>query len=382
MQYSQSLIKALGDVVYERCISSGQVSWHGDFLRVLGYSLEQMGASNEIWLDRLYPEDRTKVLTAIEEAFDQWEPYTIEYRFRHRNGSYIWIQDRGVPKDIMETKGSELKVVGVMRDISDRKQAELDMRRALIRERELNQLKTRFIDIASHEFRTPLTSILGFTELLEQYSHKFDPEVHRNHLKRIKNAAQRLQALVDDVLSVSRVDAGNLNLELAPTNIETLCQDILQELEVVFNNTRFCRLSLAESLRGDRPLLPLVDAKIIRHILTNLLSNALKYSFPDEPVDLEIRCAKNHITFFVADQGIGIPAEDLLHLFEPFQRARNVGNIPGTGLGLHIVERYVDLHNGTIMVASTVNSGTQFRVNIPCIFINDYGSLPQNVVFP
>lgn len=383
MQYSQALIKALGDVVYERCVSSGQVSWHGDFTHVLGYPLEQMGVDNEVWLDRLYPEDRTRVLTAIEAAFEQWEPYTIEYRFRHHNGSYIWIQDRGVPKDdVAKMNCSELTVVGVMRDISDRKQAELDMHHALIRERELNQLKTRFIDIASHEFRTPLTSILGFTELLEQYSHKFDPEVHRNHLRRIKNAAQRLQTLVDDVLSVSRVDAGNLDLELAPTNIAMLCQDILQELEVVFDNTHACRLLLATSIQGDRPQLPLVDAKIIRHILTNLLSNALKYSFPSEPVDLEIHCTKNHITFFVTDQGIGIPTDDLLHLFEPFHRAQNVGKIPGTGLGLHIVERYVNLHNGTIMVASTVNSGTRFRISIPCIFLDYFGSSPQNVVFP
>ncbi|NJN72501.1 MAG: PAS domain-containing protein [Limnothrix sp. RL_2_0] len=382
MQYSQSLIKAFGDLVYERCISSGQVSWHGDFSSILGYPLEDMGTDNSVWLDRLYPEDQARVLSAIEEAFEQWQPYTIEYRFRHNNGSYIWIQDRGIPKDAIETDAADLKIVGVMRDISDRKQAELDMHHALIRERELNQLKTRFIDLASHEFRTPLTSILGFTELLEQYSHKFDPEVHRSHLRRIKNAAQRLQTLVDDVLSVSRVDAGNLELELAPTNIAMLCQDILQELEVVFDNTHACRLSLAESLQGDRPLLPLVDAKIIRHILTNLLSNALKYSFPGEPVDLEIHCAKNHITFFVTDQGIGIPNDDLLHLFEPFHRACNVGKIPGTGLGLHIVERYVNLHNGTIMVASTVNSGTQFRVNIPCIFIDDFGLSPQNVSFP
>jgi signal transduction histidine kinase len=206
--------------------------------------------------------------------------------------------------------------------------------------------------------------------------------VQRNHLKRIKDAAQRLQTLVDDVLSVSRVDAGNLDLDVAPTNIEILCQDILQELEVVFHNTHSCRLSLPDSLRGDRPQLPLLDGKIIRHILTNLLSNALKYSFPGDPVDLEIHCAKNHITFFITDQGIGIPTDGLLHLFEPFHRACNVGKIPGTGLGLHIVERYVDLHSGTIMVASTVNSGTKFRVNIPCIFIDDFGSPSQNVMFP
>ncbi|MGB2924612.1 MAG: PAS domain-containing sensor histidine kinase [Limnothrix sp.] len=373
MQYSKSLIKALGDVVYERYISSGKITWQGDFPRVLGYSQAQMGDDNNLWLECLYSEDRTRVLAVMEAAFQEWESYTLEYRFRHNNGSYLWIQDRGVPNNQEDSRGDchELKIVGVMRDISDRKQAEVDMHQALVRERELNQLKTRFIDIASHEFRTPLTSILGFAELLEQYSHKFNPEVQRSHLRRIKDAAQRLQTLVDDVLSVSRVDGDNFALELAPTNVMMLCQDILQELEVVFENAHMCRLSIDPMLSGDRPQAPLLDSKIIRHVLTNLLSNALKYSFPSEPVTLEIHCTKNQITFLITDRGIGIPADDLLHLFEPFHRAQNVGKIPGTGLGLHIVERYVSLHDGTIMVTSVVNSGTTFRVNIPCIFISD-----------
>lgn len=370
MQYNSALIKALGDIVYERCLDSGEVTWQGDFTRILGYGSDQMGFDNQAWLDRLYPEDQTRVLAAMEKAFEHCEPYDIEYRFQHQDGSYIWIQDRGVPKEnIDQAEPTAIHVVGVMRNISDRKQAELDMHNALMREKELNQLKTRFIDIASHEFRTPLTSILGFAELLEQYAHKFNPEVQRRHLKRIKDAAQRLQTLVDDVLSVSRVDAGKLTLELSPVNLEDLCQDILEELEIVFGKTHPILLNIDDTLQGDRRLLPLIDAKIIRHILTNLLSNALKYSLPNEPITLDIICNKNQLTLMITDHGIGIPQQDLPHLFEPFHRAHNVGKIPGTGLGLHIVKRYVDLHNGTIMVTSTINSGTTFRVNFSCIFV-------------
>lgn len=370
MQYNSALIKALGDIVYERCLETGEVIWHGDFKGVLGYNPEQMGLDNQAWLDRLYPEDQTRVLAVMESAFEHCAPYDIEYRFQHKDGSYIWIQDRGVPKEQTDPNDHSQRVVGVMRNISDRKQAELDMHNALMREKELNQLKTRFIDIASHEFRTPLTSILGFTELLEQYAHKFNPEVQRQHLKRIKDAAQRLQTLVDDVLSVSRVDAGKLTLELSPVNLEALCEDIIEELHIVFGQTHPIHLELAPKLVGDRRQLPVIDAKIIRHILTNLLSNALKYSFPGEPITLNITCDKTQLTILITDHGIGIPPIDLQHLFEPFHRAQNVGKIPGTGLGLHIVKRYVDLHNGTIMVTSVVNSGTTFRVNFPCIFID------------
>ncbi|MEB3225068.1 MAG: PAS domain-containing sensor histidine kinase [Synechococcus sp.] len=369
MQYSPALIQALGDIVYERCLMSGIMVWHGDLAAVLGYSAGAMGNDSRRWIELLYPDDQPRVLEALEQAFGERKAYELEYRFQHRNGDYLWIQDRGVPRDSAAPGADRFWVVGVMRNISDRKQVELDMHNALMREKELNQLKTRFIDIASHEFRTPLTSILGFTELLEQYAHKFDPEVQRRHLQRIKDAAQRLQDLVDDVLSVSRVDAGQLILETAPVDFQCLCRDIIEELQIVFGQTHPIEVDFDPKLQGDRPLLAVVDGKIIRHILSNLLSNALKYSFPGEAISLLVSCRGQELIMMVTDRGIGIPQSDLPHLFEPFHRAKNVGKIPGTGLGLHIVKRYIDLHGGTIIVASVVNSGTTFRVNIPCTFV-------------
>ena len=373
MQYSQALIKALGDVIYERCLESGQIDWRGDFEQILGYTPEEMGNDNHLWLQRLYSEDKTRVLTAIAEAYEQQASYDIEYRFLNKNNSYIWIQDRGVPYKLPTGDNRyQTKIVGVMRDISDRKQAELDMQNALTRERELNQLKSRFIDIASHEFRTPLTSILGFTELLEQYSHKFSPETQSKHLTRIRSAAERLQNLVNDILSVSRADVDHIALAVAPLDINDLCRDIFQELQAAFGEKSRLKLDLDPVFLGDRPQYPVIDARVTRHILTNLLSNALKYSTPPDIVKLEVQQTPQQIIFVVSDQGIGIPEADLPHLFEPFHRATNVGKIPGTGLGLHIVEQYIALHDGAIIVASNIKIGTTFRVTLPCIFVEDY----------
>lgn len=374
MQYSQALIKALGDVIYERCLASGRVDWRGDFEQILGYTPEEMGHDNNLWVQRLYDEDKTRVLTAIAEACEQQASYDIEYRFLHKNNVYVWIQDRGVPYSQASAQGGNTrKIVGVMRDISDRKQAELDMQNALFRERELNQLKSRFIDITSHELRTPLTSILGFTELLEQYSHKFSPETQRKHLQRIRSAAERLQTLVNDVVSASRADVDAIPLAVAPVNIHDLCRDIFHELGAAFGNEYRLELDMEPAFMGDRPLYPVIDARITRHILTNLLSNALKYSQNPQTVTLTVQQQSQQIILTVSDHGIGIPEADLPHLFEPFHRAANVGKIPGTGLGLHIVERYIALHDGTIMVASNIEVGTTFRVTLPCIFMDSFG---------
>ena len=239
------------------------------------------------------------------------------------------------------------------------------MQKALQAEKELNEMKTQFVDIVSHEFRTPLTSILGFTELLERYHHRIEPSKQLHYIQNIHNAGNRLNDLIDDVLSLSRADAGRLKIN--PTNfpIREFCQGLLEEFTLGIGQYHVLIFDCPDSV----PTTIYLDEHLLAHILTNLLSNAIKYSSPGSPITLRIGLEAETLIFQVSDRGIGIPPEDQAHLFESFHRASNVGDIQGTGLGLNIVKRYIELQGGSITFESMVNEGTTFTISIPHLMI-------------
>ncbi len=257
-------------------------------------------------------------------------------------------------------------ILGVSTDITELKRAEEEMQNALQKERELNEMKSQFVDIVSHEFRTPLTSIVGFAELLERHYHKMPPEKQRRYLQNIQQAGYRLRELMEDILSVSRADSGKLQFTPLPLNLTAFCQELLEELQVGAGKDHqfhfYCE--------GTVPASALVDERLLRHILTNLLGNAVKYSPACTLVEFGLIYHVEQIHFQVRDRGIGIPIEDQTHLFESFHRASNVGNIPGTGLGLNIVKRYAELHHGTISFHSKVGEGSTFTVTIPAQYLS------------
>ncbi|MEB3308949.1 MAG: PAS domain S-box protein [Snowella sp.] len=252
-------------------------------------------------------------------------------------------------------------VLGVSTDITELKRAEEEMQNALHKERELSEMKSQFVDIVSHEFRTPLTSIVGFAELLERHHHKMSLEKQRRYLQNIQQAGYRLRELIEDILSVSRADSGKLQFTPLPLNMAAFCQELLEEFQVGAGKDHefhfYCE--------GTVPTFSLVDERLLRHILTNLLGNAVKYSPNRTLVEFGLIYHADQIHFQIRDRGIGIPVEDQIHLFESFHRASNVGNIPGTGLGLNIVKRYAELHHGTISFHSTVGEGSTFTLIIP-----------------
>lgn len=250
------------------------------------------------------------------------------------------------------------------------------MAQALQQERELNELKSNFIAIASHQFRTPLTTISSSAELLERYRQRFSEEKQLTHLSRLQTAVGQMTQLLDDVLLVGKAGAGRLEFNPTPIDVVQFCQDLVEELQlsnknqhgITFTHQGNCK----KTVEGATGLPPLLDEKYLRHIFDNLLSNAMKY-FPDGgTVRFELTCFSDRVSqrsadravFKVQDEGIGIPPEDIPHLFESFHRARNVGTIQGTGLGLAIVKQCVDLHGGEILVESEVGSGTTFTVTL------------------
>jgi signal transduction histidine kinase len=272
------------------------------------------------------------------------------------DGTVIDVEVAAVPFTYQEMPAAQV----VIRDISDRKTAEEELHKALEKERELSELKSRIITTISHEYRTPLTTILSSAELLENYEHKFSKEKKLTHLQRIQTSTRHLTNLVNDVMFVGQAELGRLEFNPAPLDLEQFCQKLVEELSTGMQN----QTTLTSNIRGNCTNACL-DEKLLRQILTNLLSNAIKYSPDGGTVRFDLKCADGLADFCIQDSGIGIPEEDLPQLFESFHRASNVGTIPGTGLGLGIVKKCVDLHGGQISVNSMVGVGTTFTVTLP-----------------
>jgi signal transduction histidine kinase len=254
--------------------------------------------------------------------------------------------------------------VYIGRDITARKKAEIEIYKSLAREKELRKLKSGFISMASHEFRNPLSSILLCVQNLEA-----DNQLNKSekifYLKSIQDAALNMNSLLEDVLIMSKAESGKQNLKLVNLDLEDFCLQIIQELTAIYAD----RQINFEYLVNINPVN--LDRTTLRHILNNLLSNALKYSPQTTTVDLKVSHNSNNfnnspeIIIEISDRGIGIPEESQKHLFESFYRAGNVGNTPGTGLGLSIVHQAVKLYQGLITVDSKLSQGTKITVRLP-----------------
>lgn len=238
------------------------------------------------------------------------------------------------------------------------KQAEIEVRKALEKEKELNEMKSRFVTIASHEFRTPLSTILSSTSLIKKYSELGEQEKLDKHIQRVKSAVNNLNGILNDFLSVSKLEEGHTSLQPARFNLKDLLEEIQEEMSAVLKENQ----SLSFSHNGGEELVQ--DKHIIKNTILNLVSNAIKYS---EQGKIEIKSAAEDSTIriSVSDEGMGIPEQDQPFLFSRFFRAQNAANIQGTGLGLNIVKRYIELLSGSISFESIPGNGTIFFIEIP-----------------
>lgn len=234
-----------------------------------------------------------------------------------------------------------------------------ELARALDREKELNELKSRFLSMASHEFRTPLSTILSSAYLAKQYAKEDEQAKREKHSERIIHAVSILTGLLDDFLSIGKIEAGKLNANYSEADIEHLISDLIDNL----SNTLKPGQKIIYTHTGERMVN--TDPSLLRHILMNLVSNAKKFSPENSEILVNTNNDGTALTLSVKDNGIGIAAQDKQYLFERFFRASNAANIQGTGLGLHIVARYVELMNGAITCQSELNTGTTFTIVIP-----------------
>jgi PAS domain S-box-containing protein len=275
---------------------------------------------------------------------------------QHRNviGTVVTFQDitqRKWAETLLQRTNEELEL-----KVRDRT---AKLRQANEQLQELSDLKSRFVSVVCHEFRNPLNNILLSASSLDHYSAQLSSGQRREYLDGIKTDVERMTQMIDDILVIGRIEAHKLMIQ--PTSIELLqfCHSLIAEMQLIADAQ-----PLAFSSRHRR-LVAELDEKLLRSILTNILSNSIRYSHTSSPIHLQLLKCNGHVIIRIRDRGIGIPPEDLPYLFEPFHRGKNVSNIPGTGLGLNIVKRFVDMHKGQTKIDSKLNIGTTFTITLP-----------------
>jgi PAS domain S-box-containing protein len=360
---------------------------------IWGRSVESLYANPYQWVEAILPEERERVFAIFATLMEKSEPQvSVEHRIARPDGSVRWIHNRGFP--VRDVEGNLIRLTGIATDITERKRSAQELayhkqneeraRLALENEQKLSLVKSRFVSLVSHEFRTPLCVINTAAQLLDHYLDQMSGPERSGELGEIQKSVERMTQMMNDFLVYGNCTGGKLEFKPARVDLAALCWQIIGEIPSYAGSPHPIEFTIDPTLRE-----VWLDEKILRHILGNLLSNAVKYSIDGQPVTLQaIRVAGNselpgdtrvsretQLELKISDTGIGIPASDLTKLFENFHRAANVGNRPGTGLGLAIVKQFVDLHQGTIRVASEVGKGTTVWVRLPI-------AAPLVAVFP
>ncbi|MBK7850446.1 MAG: PAS domain S-box protein [Bacteroidetes bacterium] len=281
-----------------------------------------------------------------------WESISLDFEHNERNYSMI-----SVP--LPDAKGFVKEALIVVQNITELKNAEKEILLSLEKEKSLNEMKSKFVSIASHEFRTPLSTILSSVSLLEKYNKPEESEKRAKHIDRVKSSVKNLTEILNDFLSLEKLEGGNIEAHPSEFDLVNFSEDVKEELQIVAKPGQIINYKHEGQIREVN-----LDKQVLRNICFNLLNNAIKYSQEGKEIDFTTIIG-DQIIVKVTDHGIGIPAEDQEHLFERFFRAANVTAIQGTGLGLNIVRRYVQLLKGNIEFSSEINKGTTFTVKIP-----------------
>ena len=281
----------------------------------------------------------------------------------HEEEQYTFIRKDGtsfpVSLTITAIRDKEKSITGFMGiviDISKRKKAEEDLQKALEKEKDLNELKSRFVSMASHEFRTPLSTVLSSAYLIQKYMSTDEQPNREKHLHRIISSVNMLTDILNDFLSLGKIEEGKIHVKPYEFNVVEFIAATTEEIKSILKKQQQLQC------RHHGYLTVNLDSTLLKHIIVNLVSNASKFSSETGRIKIKTNCIDHQVILSVKDNGIGISKEDQKHLMERFFRGANAGNIQGTGLGLHIVSKYAEIMNGKVQCKSELGKGTEFII--------------------
>jgi len=341
---------------WEYDVATHQVMWSPEVFRIFGLAPATVLDVQAVFA-RLHEADRPLLAGAMNRAITEGKPYELELRVIRPDGEIVYTLSQGEPE--VDASHQTVRLIGAVLDITERKKGEIALQNALEREKELNELKSRFVAMASHELRTPLATILAAAETLLAYGDRLEAGQMERRLNKIRERVEHLQAIIGDVLQLTRIEAGTQQFNPEIVELDAFCADIVSDWrERIKDRHLFYRSSGAA-------LMVNLDRQLLRQAIDNIIGNAVKYSFAQSEIQVEVGAADGVAVIAVHDQGIGIPENSFKHLFEPFYRAPNATMIPGTGLGLAIVREILTLHEGEINIESRVGENTTASIRIP-----------------
>ncbi len=351
------------DGIWDRNLVTGEGYLSPQWKRMLGYSPDDLGTEQNVWLSLIHPDDQESTQVAFQAHLEGRAPvFQHEYRLRRKDGSWLWVLSRGMAQ--FDAEGRATRIVGVNTDISEQKEFEAALRRARDEAEAANRSKSAFLAVMSHEIRTPMNGVIGFTNLL------LDTELNPQQLDwltTIRHSGESLLALINDILDFSKIESGRLDLEIHPVYVRGAIEEVM---DLLWSRAREKNLELLYFIEPGTPEWVATDAIRLRQILVNLIGNAIKFTERGE-VEVDVRAepdagGRPQLLFDVRDTGIGIPLDRVSRLFKPFSQAdtSTTRRYGGTGLGLAICRSLARLLGGDIEISSTGPQGSVFRFHV------------------
>ncbi|MBI5769937.1 MAG: PAS domain S-box protein [Verrucomicrobia bacterium] len=350
--------RAGGVGIWDWSVNTGTLVWDEQMFRLYGLTPDRFSGTYDAWRHAIHPGDLAGVETEIQRALRGEQDFHTEFRVVWPDTSTHYIRALGLVQ--RDAAGRPIQMVGTNWEITAQKNLEREIAANLEKERQISEMKTRFISVTSHEFRTPMAAAMGSAELLRNHFDRLPAAKREELLARITGSMHRMTDMLDEVLTLNRIDAGRMQKQLTRVNLEELVHNVVGEVRMGDRDAHHFVLKTDGDASGFT-----TDTNLLHHILSNLLSNAARYSAAGTTITTGLQVEARRAWLSIEDEGIGIPEADLKRIFDPFERGSNVGTIKGTGLGLNIVKRMVEMLGGRVAVETVVDRGSRFTVELP-----------------